>query len=188
MNTTRVTLLGAALALCAACDPGSIPNRNVNDVTFEVRELNDTTHQVVVDNPNAVRVGAEFKLRIYREGQRPPIDERIEHIYVAASIEDTIDVDLSSLCDPDAAPFEADANAQEAAPSPAEGAAADPGTAADNEYKPEEHATAPSEAAAGPDEGTAAADQEAARPAGTPACSDLRVHATLLQTYWIADE
>lgn len=160
------TLVAAVFGF--ACDPGSIPNRNVNDVSHEVRTLNATNHQVVVRNPNGVRVGAEFKLRIYREGQRPPIREQIEHVYVAPRMEHTISVDLSDLCDPDAAPVQA---AGEPAPAAA--------------------ATAPAAAGSGDGtgEGSGPGDApEAATPPARPACGELSVHATLLQTYWLADE
>lgn len=101
MNATLKTALSAgavALALGGACDPGAIPNRNVSDVTHEVRALTDTTRQLVVDNPNAVRVGSEFHIRVFAEGVREPVADYVEHLYIPPNMESTLDIDVSTWC------------------------------------------------------------------------------------------
>lgn len=139
------TTFALALLLALGCDPGTIPNRNVNDVSHETRVLNAANHQLVVHNPNNVRVGTEFRIRVFQDGVRPPIRESVEHVYVPAMMDGTLEVDLSDLCDPDAEP---------------------PGT----EFFPT----------------TGSGDGSGAE--RVPNCDELRIHAVLLQTYWLADE
>lgn len=109
--------VGLLVVGLAACDPGSIPNRNVNDVSHEMRTLNETNHQLVVRNPNNVRVGSEFRIRIFREGQRPPLQESVEHVYVSPMMEGTLDIDVSALCG-DAAPTGSGEGSADAGPVP----------------------------------------------------------------------
>ena len=71
-----LSLIALAAMLVTACDAARIPNRNVNDVSHEVSPVNDTLHHLVVNNPNMVRVGSEFRIRIFQEGQREPRAQR----------------------------------------------------------------------------------------------------------------
>lgn len=87
--------LGAALL---ACDPGQIPNRNVRDCSHRVEELNETMDKVIVSNPNNVRVGTEWTIRIMRRGMRGIHRESVEFLYIAPQQDGVIDVDFSDLC------------------------------------------------------------------------------------------
>lgn len=109
MNAILTTNLAAAALLAAVgltCDPASIPNRNVRDVSAETRAVTAEIWQLVVDNPNDVRVGSEFHVRVFAEGRRAPVADRIEHVYVAPAMENVLSIDVSPYCDGSADPAE----------------------------------------------------------------------------------
>lgn len=81
-----------------ACDPGQIPNRNTRDCSHTVQELNETTDKVVVSNPNNVRVGTEWTIRVMRRGMQGIHREEVEFLYIAPQQDGYIDVDFSELC------------------------------------------------------------------------------------------
>jgi hypothetical protein len=67
-------------ALLVACE--APVNGNVSDVSHEVVPLNEETFRVDVANPNHVRVGSRFNVRIYwyDDGRNP--EQRLEHAYI----------------------------------------------------------------------------------------------------------
>lgn len=92
-------LIAAVFALgVVSCDPGQIPNRNVRDCSHSVEELNETHDKVIVSNPNNVRVGTEWRVRIMRRGQQGIFREEVEFLYIPAQQDGFIDVDFSDLC------------------------------------------------------------------------------------------
>ncbi|MFT6395540.1 MAG: hypothetical protein ACJAYU_000282 [Bradymonadia bacterium] len=95
-----LTFLSAGLIAGSllACDPGTIPNRNTNDCSHEITELTDTIDKVTVSNPNNVRVGTEWRIRIMPRGEQGILRESVEHLYIAAMQDGVIDVDFSDLC------------------------------------------------------------------------------------------
>ena len=67
-------------AVVLSCDPSRV-SQHVNDVHAEVVQLNDEVFRLDVENPNAVQVGARFRIRTYRYERVPPETELV-HVYV----------------------------------------------------------------------------------------------------------
>jgi hypothetical protein len=88
----------AALLLAGCLEEVTFPQRTVNDVSFEVREESQTLHHLVIDNPNNVRVGARFTIRVFREGQVEPVYTGTEAIYAPPRMPTVETVDVSPYC------------------------------------------------------------------------------------------
>lgn len=76
----------------------SFAQRTVNDVSFEVREESQTLHHIVVDNPNNVRVGARFTVRVFREGQVEPVFTGSQALYAPPRTGTVESFDVSEYC------------------------------------------------------------------------------------------
>jgi hypothetical protein len=91
-------VLASTLALGGCLEEVTFPQRTVNDVSFEVREESQTLHHLHVDNPNNVRVGARFTIRVFRDGQVEPVYTGTEAIYAPPRMPTVETVDVSPYC------------------------------------------------------------------------------------------
>ena len=87
-----IALVGFIGGATLACDPPLPPVYDGREVSFEVVQLNAERFRIDFDNPNAVRVGVQVRVRIYREADQEPADELV-HVYVPANNQRSHNVD-----------------------------------------------------------------------------------------------
>ncbi len=76
-----VLLVGLAAAGWLGCDDPLPATYDGHDVSITVEPVNEDTFNIAFRNPNHVRVGVQFRLRIYRwSGQEP--ETSLENVYV----------------------------------------------------------------------------------------------------------
>lgn len=99
MARLTLVLLAFVVTPLASCLEGaSIPVRNVRDVAHDITPINTELQRLVVENPNLVRVGTEFRVRIYHESQREPVHVSLEHVYVPPQMSENHTIDLTPFC------------------------------------------------------------------------------------------
>ena len=73
MARLTIVVLAFVAAPLAGCLDFSVPQRNIQAVSHDVIPVTDAMQRLETDNPNRARVGSQFRIRIFRDGQREPV-------------------------------------------------------------------------------------------------------------------
>lgn len=98
MARLTIVVLAFVAAPLAGCLDFSVPQRNIQAVSHDVIPVSDAMQRLETDNPNRARVGSQFRIRIFRDGQQEPVHTATEHVYNPPQMRGVHNIDLTPYC------------------------------------------------------------------------------------------